>query len=393
AGIPLTGNVTFTFFTGDCTSQTSVTKGTIDVDASGVAHPSQAAASLAAGNYAFQAHYNGDANYNASTSGCEPFSVGAKDTGTSTTLHAANHDPITNGSSVALGSSIHDSATVTGAIAGIPLTGNVTFTFFTGDCTSQTSVTKGTIDVDASGVAHPSQAAASLAAGNYAFQAHYNGDANYNASTSGCEPFSVGAKDTGTSTTLHAANHDPITNGSSVALGSSIHDSATVTGAIAGIPLTGNVTFTFFTGDCTSQTSVTKGTIDVDASGVAHPSQAAASLAAGNYAFQAHYNGDANYNASTSGCEPFSVGAKDTGTSTTLHAANHDPITNGSSVALGSSIHDSATVTGAIAGIPLTGNVTFTFFTGDCTSQTSVTKGTIDVDASGVAHPSQAAAS
>ena len=31
-------------------------------------------------------------------------------------------------------------------------------------------------------------------------------------------------------------------------------------------------------------------------------------LAAGGYAFQAVYSGDANYTALTSGCEPFAVG-------------------------------------------------------------------------------------
>jgi uncharacterized repeat protein (TIGR01451 family) len=51
---------------------------------------------------------------------------------------------------------------------------------------------------------------------------------------------------------------------------------------------------------------VDKGTVALVA-GVAHPSQASGALAAGDYGFQAHYNGDDNFDPSTSPCEPFTV--------------------------------------------------------------------------------------
>ncbi len=324
---------------------------------SGVAHPSNPTGALTAGSYAFRATYNGDTNYNVSTSGCEPFSVNKADSTTVTALHNANHDVIPNGSSVPLGTIMHDSATVSGTGAGTP-TGNVTFTFFANGTCSGDGIGAGTVNL-VSGVAHPSNPTGALTAGSYAFRATYNGDTNYNVSTSGCEPFSVNKADSTTVTALHNANHDVIPNGGSVPLGTIMHDSATVSGTGAGTP-TGNVTFTFFANGTCSGDGIGAGTVNL-VSGVAHPSNPTGALTAGSYAFRATYNGDTNYNVSTSGCEPFSVNKADSTTVTTLHNANHDVIPNGGSVPLGTIMHDSATVSGTGAGTP-TGNVTFTFF-------------------------------
>ena len=68
--------------------------------------------------------------------------------------------------------------------------------------------------------------------------------------------------------------------------------------------------------------------------------------AAGDYAFRAHYNGDGNFDASTSACEPFHVNTAASTTATELHNnANETVIPLGSSVALGTNVHDKATVT------------------------------------------------
>ena len=94
-----------------------------------------------------------------------------------------------------------------------------------------------------------------------------------------------------------------------------MHDSATVSGTGAGTP-TGNVTFTFFAnGTCTGD-GIGAGTVNL-VSGVAHPSNPTGALTAGSYAFRATYNGDSNYNVSTSGCEPFTVNKADTTSVTT----------------------------------------------------------------------------
>ena len=59
--------MTFTFFTNSTCTGTGVDKGTIAL-VDGVAHPSQASGALAAGDYGFRAHYNGDDNFDVSTS-------------------------------------------------------------------------------------------------------------------------------------------------------------------------------------------------------------------------------------------------------------------------------------------------------------------------------------
>src|SRR4029078_11809624 len=319
-----------------------------------------------AGSYAFQATYNGDSNNSPSTGACEPLTVNTKSTTTANEIHKnADHAVIANGTALDLGSSVHDKATVSGAIAGVPLTGNVTFSFFSGgNCTTGTSAGAGTVTV-VSGVAHPSDAETNLAAGRYDLQAHFNGDANYGESTSACEPFSVNTKSTTTATEIHNnADHAVIANGTALDLGSSVHDKATVSGAIAGVPLTGNVTFSFFSGgNCTTGTSAGAGTVTV-VSGVAHPSDAETNLAAGSYAFQAHYNGDANYGESTSACEPFSVNKKQLTVGTKIHDANHNVIADGSAVPLTNNVvHDTAQVGDKVTGFSI-GAVTFTFYSG-----------------------------
>src|SRR5206468_2445161 len=167
-----------------------------------------------------------------------------------TELHNdANEDVIPIGSSVALGTNVHDKATVSDANAAFDPTGDVTFTFFTNGRCDGAGVGKGTVALVA-GVAHPSQASGALAAGDYAFRAHYNGDANFDPSTSPCEPFHVNTAASSTATELHNnANDTVIALSSSVALGTNVHDKATVSEGNAAFDPTGDVTFTFFAND------------------------------------------------------------------------------------------------------------------------------------------------
>src|SRR2546428_12350969 len=82
-------------------------------------------------------------------------------------------------------------------------------------------------------------------------------------------------------------------------------------------------------------------------------------LATGDYAFQAVSSGDANYNGSTSLCEPFSVAKADTTTATSLTPAGP--------YALGSSVGDTATVTSTNTSFVIGGTGTYRFYsTSDC---------------------------
>src|SRR2546426_227956 len=94
-----TGTVTFTFFTASsaCTGA-SVGSGTVTLDASGVANPSASQGPLSAGSYSFIAHYNGDLNYTATDSPCEPLTVtGSADLSITKT---DNPDPVNAGATL-----------------------------------------------------------------------------------------------------------------------------------------------------------------------------------------------------------------------------------------------------------------------------------------------------
>ena len=92
----------------------------------------------------------------------------------------------------------------------------------------------------------------------------------------------------------------------SISLGSSVTDQATVTGS-AGTP-TGTVTFTFYSGSCTG-TVVGSDTESLNGSGVA-TSASYTPGAAGSYSFSATYNGEVGiYSSSTGACEPLTVQA------------------------------------------------------------------------------------
>lgn len=333
----------------------------------------------------------------------------------STTLHNASHGTIAEGGSVALGSDVHDLATVskaTGPASAPQPTGSVSFRAYdtVAACTADTGFSggtaKGTVTL-AGGpppVAHPSTSTGALAPGTYAFKAEYLGDSNYAAKTSTCETFTVLQGSSTTTTTLHNADHTVLAEGGSVALGSVIHDLATVTVSPAFAAPTGSVSFRFYTSaaSCTADTGFTggtaKGTIALDGSnpGAAHPSTDSGALGPGTYAFKASWPGDSNYTGDVSDCETFTVLQAPSDIVTELHSSTHTVIPNGGEAAAGASlptIHDQATVSGAVGSFAMTGNVTFRFYAtaAACTADTGftggVTKGTIAI-VSGVAHPS-----
>src|SRR2546422_4172948 len=123
---------------------------------------------------------------------------------------------------------------------------------------------------------------------------------------------------------MHNASHNVVV---AVPAGTTVHDKATVSGSF-GTP-TGTVTFTFFTTSSTcTGTSVGSGTVTLDASGVAHPSASQGPLSAGSYSFIAHYNGDPNYTATDSPCEPLTVTALTPTAATEIHNASHAVVTS-----------------------------------------------------------------
>jgi hypothetical protein len=101
---------------------------------------------------------------------------------------------------------------------------------------------------------------------------------------------------------VHNPLHVDVTN-TSVAAGTAVHDSSTVTGTSP----TGTITYHFFaTGNGSCSGASTSQTVAVG--GETTPQ----TLPVGSYAYSADYSGDANNLPSTSPCEPFGVVSTDT---------------------------------------------------------------------------------
>ncbi len=379
-------NVEFSFFENDeCLDGTA--SGSVTLDGSGFAHPSDSQGPLAAGDYSFQASIANDDNYNGDASTCEYFTVSKADPDIVTAIHNEDHEMVT---SVGLGTSVHDQATVTGiGVTGLEPTGNVEFTFFSNDSCEPDGTDAGIAALDGNdpGTADGSDPQGPLAAGSYSFLAHYVGDDNYKSANAACEPLTVNKADLGLVTEIHDVDENIVT---SVPLGTTVHDQGNVSGIVAGFDPTANVDFTFYSNSSCLGEGTPAGSIAV-VTGVAHPSDNEGPLEAGDYSFKASYPGDDNYNDTAADCEPLTVNQGKSAISTELHQDDETVVAVGDHVALGTIIHDSATVTVTPDSFTPTGSVSFTFFNNsDCSGQDGVAMGTILLDGSnpGVAHPS-----
>jgi hypothetical protein len=246
----------------------------------------------------------------------------------STTVHLGSTDGVTptvvddNLNPAALGSSVHDSAALT--FVGVnsttlPAGSTVVFEFFHNNTCADPENPADSVGIDVGGQSSPASVDPALvegplAAGEYSYLAALiSGDSNVVPDAIGdCEPFKISQGTTTSSTAIHLGATDgaggpvvvtgPISSANSV-----VHDSATVTGSSTAFTPAGNVNFTFYSGgDCTTGTAVSAGSVAL-VNGVADPSTAEGPLAAGRYAFSAHYVGDTNYTGSDSACEPLTV--------------------------------------------------------------------------------------
>jgi hypothetical protein len=303
----------------------------------------------AAGPYYFVASYSGDANNTASASGCgaEPITVNQSSTAISTQLSAT---------SVAIGGSVYDAATLSGASANAG--GSVTYSVYDNDtCTSGGGgliTTLGPVTVT-SGTVPDSPNWTPNAAGPYYFVASYSGDANNTASASGCiaEPITVSPSSPSIATQLSAT---------SVAIGGSVYDTATLSGASANAG--GSVTYSVYNNaTCTSGGGgliTALGPVTVTSGTVPDSPNWTATGTAWTYYFVASYSGDANNTAAVSGCsaEPITVSQDSPTISTQLSAT---------SVGIEGTTYDTATLSGASANA--SGSVTYSVYdNATCTS-------------------------
>jgi uncharacterized repeat protein (TIGR01451 family) len=354
-----TGSVTFTLYSGNSTCQGTGTDSSAVNLVAGSA--SSGNATVPVGGLSYIAHYSGDATYLAGDGPCEPLTATKLTPTVATDVH--NADGIVT--SAPIGSTVHDVATVSGGL-GTP-TGSVTFTLFSGNTTCQgTGVTSNSIAL-ASGSA--SSGDTTVPVGGLSYKAHYLGDDTYTTGDGPCEPL-TGSKLTPTvATDVHDAN-GVVT---SAPIGSTVHDVATVSGT-QGTP-TGSVTFTLFSGNTTCQgEGSTSDSIDlVDGSAASGD----AAVPVGGLSYIAHYAGDATYLAGDGPCEPLAAGKLSPTIATTL---------SDTEVLVGSTVHDSATLSGATSDAG--GTVTYTVYSDVNCTQNPQDAGTADVSGGDVGNSS-----
>ena len=346
------GTVTYTVYSTSTCSGVVATLGPVTVTNGAVPNSPNWTATVAAGTYYFVANYSGDANNTAAQSGCgaEAITVNTNAPTISTQLSA---------SSVAIGGSANDSATLSAATAGAG--GTVTYTVYSTSTCSGVVATLGPVTVTNGAVPNSPNWTATVAAGTYYFVANYSGDANNTAAQSGCgaEAITVNTNAPTISTQLSA---------SSVAIGGSANDSATLSAATAGAG--GTVTYTVYSTSTCSGVVATLGPVTVTNGAVPNSPNWTATVAAGTYYFVANYSGDANNTAAQSGCgaEAITVNTNAPTISTQLSA---------SSVVVSGTVYDTATLSGAAAGV--SGTVTYTVYSTSTCSGVVATLGPVTV--------------
>jgi hypothetical protein len=355
-----TGFITFRLFApGDTTCQNAVY---VDVDTvNGNADYGTLASgdnpggflSNAVGTWRWTAHYSGDSANEEADSGCdaEQVTIDKADTTSNTTIVREDTsaqlgiDPVPH---VPLGTSVHDTATVGTKVDSLSMAGTLTYSFYnTIDCTGTHS--DEVVQVDADGIVPAGSSHGPLGAGNYSFNAVYSGNLIYNASgVSTCEPLTVDKAQLVITTQIHNAAHQDIGGATHTPLGTVAHDTATVTGVNPAFPITLVVSFTL-NGNAVANLAAGE-------AGFTARSVDSAPLGAGSYTYAASVAGDNNYEGGVSGDEPLTVDQARLSIITTIHNAAHQAVTF---VPVGSIVHDTASVTGFIAGFPLP-SVSFT---------------------------------
>jgi len=288
----------------------------------------------ALGTWYFRAIYNGSTKHNGSQSGnpAEPLTVIKGNPAVATSL---------NPTALNLGSSVTDSAIVSAPASGCPKP--------TGTATFQVSIDGGATWTTYSANRTLKNGAATSAsyiptrAGTVYFRAVYSGDSNYNSAQSGdrAEPLKVNKGNLTITTTPSTYTLSP---------GGSLTARAALGTLGAAFPTpTGTVTFQVSSNNGTTWTTF----------GAAKPlanrsatSDAYKPAQAGNFIFRAIYSGDASYNLAQSSSQPKPLKVNKAASTTTT-------VLSSSSIKLGASVTDTATVKG-FTGFPTpSGKVTF----------------------------------
>jgi uncharacterized protein YbcV (DUF1398 family) len=246
-----------------------------------------------------------------------------------------------------VGEKIHDTATLTGLVAGNG-TGTVTFKLYS-DSGCKTEVFKSTSSgINATGTVEVSSEEFTITAtGTYFWVAEYSGDSNN-------LPASTKCGDSNESSVVEPAQPSISTKAvSPVTVGEPIHDTATLSGLVDPTGA-GTVTFKLFSDEKCETELFNSTSVGIKANGNVESGDFTPS-ATGTYYWTAAFSGDKNN-------EPVASGCKAANESSVVEPAKPGISTKAvSPVTVGEPIHDTATLTGLVDPTG-TGTVTFKLF-------------------------------
>ncbi len=267
-----------------------------------------------------------------------------------TTLSATN---------ISTGTTVHDSATLTGATSDV--TGTVTYSVYTDSACTLNKQDAGTKTLNTDGTVPDSNGIKFDTPGTFYWQAVYNGDTYNSSATSACTSETLVVKfNPAIATTLSAT---------SVSIGTTVSDSASLSAASTNPVPTGTVTYSVYTDSACTLNKQDAGTKTL-VNGTIPNSNGIQFNSAGTFYWQAVYSGDTYNNGATSAC-----------TDETLVV---NPNTPAMSTAQKLLPNDSATITGATssAGGTITFNL-FDPFDSTCSGTPAYTSGSITVAGNG----------
>jgi uncharacterized repeat protein (TIGR01451 family) len=339
------GSVTYSLYSDSTCTQNKQDAGTKTVT-NGVVPDSDPITFNSEGTFYWQAVYTGDNNNNGATSECtdEQLVIAKQDTSITTNLSTT---------SAFVGAAVHDSATLSGETADAG--GTVTYSAYSDSACTQNKRDAGTKTVT-NGVVPDSDPITFNSDGDFYWQAVYSGDTHNNGSTSTCA-------DEHLVINKHTPSISTVASGP-VTIGGTIHDVATLSGAVGA---TGAVTFQVFApGDTSCVTplatlATATHSIDGDGNGT-YTSANFTSAAVGDYLWRAFFAGDAKNAATSTACGDLHESSTVNPASPRISTVASGPVT------IGGAIHDVATLSGAVGA---TGAVTFQVFApGDTTCAT-----------------------
>jgi hypothetical protein len=267
------------------------------------------------------------------------------------------------------GTSVTDTATVSGFLGSNPPGGTVTFKVYSGsDSTACVAANQVGSDIAGSALAASGSNATSTATitngtglqpGSYEVKAFYSGDGGANlAGSSNCgdEPLTINKVQPSIGTSASPTGNQTV--GVQITVG----DTATFGGTVSGVAPTGSVNFTLYSdGSCTTSTGISgSGAITGSGPYTASFSHSFTPTAIGTYTWGVSYAGDSHYNPIPSS----GTGVQCGGSNETLTVVKATP-------SLSTQIHldDKVTITG---GDSPTGDVTFQLYANNTCSGSAV---------------------